>query len=173
MWRRLLLIPATVLLMGMMATAAMAKTPPFELVVSAETVEPGETVTVEVTLDQEFPAEDLNGLLGLFRIAGVDDDLRPTNPYGFTPVALPQVGEGVYRGTFEAPLEPGEYVLVPFPNVVENYPEDVGYPDPQVLSVQHPGSAEFLLPASVTVVAAVGALGLISAFRGWRQQAST
>jgi hypothetical protein len=130
-------------LMCVLAPPAAAKVPPFTLEVSTAQPEPRGAVTVTVVVDDvdlvsSVEGHELTGLLGLFPIEEVGADLRPLRPWqGEVEIALVHDRDGVYRGEIVAPDVPGEYVLVPFPAVV-NFPSDaetLGYPDPLVLTV--------------------------------------
>lgn len=156
---------AVAILVGV-AQVAAAKTPPFSMTVSNEAATPGESVTVEVEIDLEysdFSAEDLNGLLGLFPADAVDENLRPLRPYDFTPVGLPRVEDRVYRGTFTAPSDVGDYVLVPFPNVTRELNGADTYPDPVTITVQATTAPTDGAPTRLLPLAGMGGLAMLAA----------
>ena len=140
-------------------SAALAKTPSFEMEVSPASVSPGDTVTVTVRFDAEFSAEDLNGLIGVAPRPPGDATLRPLSNH--IEVALPRIAPGVYEGTFTAPDETGDFLVVPFPTVVgfEGGSTEDQYPDPATVTVNEPSSFDGL--AQWLTVAAIGIAGLV------------
>lgn len=149
----------TFLILAMPGSTAMAKTPPFEMEVSPGSVAPGDTVTVTIRFDTEFPAEDLNGLIGVAPRPPGDATIRPLSNH--IEVALPSIGPGVYEGTFTAPDEPGDYLVVPYPTVIgyEGSSAEDQYPDPATVTVNEPSSFDGL--ALWPMVVAIGVAGLV------------
>lgn len=119
---RTALVVVTALLVG--AATAQAKIPPFEVEVLPESPIAGEPFQIVVKLEQAIPVEVRNSLIGLYPIADADQRLNRLH------FRLGRLDDSTYHAEVTID-EPGEWVIIAFPNrtgwSVDQVPE--GYPD--------------------------------------------
>lgn len=150
MSRLLRTIPPALLLVIAVGSSVAAKTPPFEVTLSSNSANAGSAITVTVTVDEGPRWEgfvdhnkDLNGVLGLFPAVEVGPDGRPRagTPAEVEP-ALRRTSDGGYEGVLDLPNEPGEYLLVAFPDTRRELSAGAraAYPDPIAVSVVPAGA---------------------------------
>ena len=125
-WRAVTVIFVMMMMFGVTSAVAEAKMPPFEIDIAVE----GTTATITVAIDGQykFDAADLDGLLGVFPEAGLDDRFRPASQSDAIEVDLDRVGPGIFRGTVDLERA-GRWAVVPFPSTPEYEPSSLLYPD--------------------------------------------
>lgn len=130
-----------------------------------ETAGPDEQVHLAVTpVDGAWLyVHPLDRLVGLFEIDDLDDDLRPVTGAGYRTVELVSDGDGGFQGWVS--VEPGEYALVPYPDVVGELPAEGTHPEAVLLSVEpigpparSGGSTGWVLLAALVVAVAIPVL---------------
>ena len=103
-----------------MAAPAQAKMPGFDVRLSATSGAPGTTLSVAVVVEA-FRSKgargpsDLDGLLGLLPASDVTDVGRPAVYSRPALIDLRRTRPGRYTGAITLPAEPGNYVIIPFP----------------------------------------------------------
>jgi hypothetical protein len=141
---------------------ALAKIPPFAIVVEPETPIVGEPVTVTVELTQSVQVEELEGLIAFFPAEDAESRVQGT------PVPLNRVEETTYQAVVVLP-EPGEWRIVSFPDRT-GWPTDEvpdGYPDQIPIQVAAGGQAE-----TSALVVGFGLLLGAAALIGWKAMGS-
>lgn len=116
--------------LGVAATPASAKIPPFTVEVEPDPPVAGRTTRVLVELEMAFPVDELPGLLSLHPTGGLADRS------GDIPLTLERVGPARYQAEVVIP-EAGGWVLVAFPDrsVWPTQQVPPGYPDALELEV--------------------------------------
>jgi hypothetical protein len=145
MWR-VATVAFVVVLLGVASDVAQAKMPPFEIDVATD----GTLATITVEIDQSYGFDplDLDGLVAVYPVSGLDTQLRPIGTSEAMHVSLARAEPGIYQGTID--LEPGRWAVVPFPTILDYDPSGLLYPD-TVLFETTTSSATFWIAAAGAV----------------------